>query len=235
MIKAFALGGCFHSRTAMGMYSHIREAVDSGKVLLEWDYSKGQPTSPLVKDQFGSERRKAKTLNFSIAYGKTAFGLAKDWGTTKAEAEETLNAWYNDRPEVEKWQKNTQKHAKKDKFVRTLMGRRRDLPDAASKGSKGSHSLRAAINTPIQGGAADIVVMAMIQIYRSEKIKKLGYKLLLQIHDEVILEGPKEHAEEALAEVRYCMENPFDDKGLKKLQVHLDVDGKTADTWYQAK
>ena len=62
------------------MYPFIKDAVDSGDVLLEWDYSKGQPTVPLVKDHFGSERRKAKTLNFSIAYGKTVHGLAADWG-----------------------------------------------------------------------------------------------------------------------------------------------------------
>jgi DNA polymerase-1 len=79
MLTAFELGGCFHSRTAVGMYKHVKEAVESGQVLLEWDYSKGQPTVPLVKDTFGSERRKAKTLNFSIAYGKTVHGLAQDW------------------------------------------------------------------------------------------------------------------------------------------------------------
>lgn len=81
MQEAFRLGGCFHSRTAVGMYAHVRQAVDEGKVLLEWDYSKGAPGEDvkLVKDVFGSERRKAKTLNFSIAYGKTVHGLAADW------------------------------------------------------------------------------------------------------------------------------------------------------------
>ena len=86
MIDAFKSGGCFHSRTALGMYSYIREDVESGGVVLEWDYSKGQPNVPLVKDKYGSERRKAKTLNFSIAYGKTVHGLAQDWGITKEEA-----------------------------------------------------------------------------------------------------------------------------------------------------
>jgi DNA polymerase I len=79
MLDAFEKGGCFHSRTAMGMYPYIKEAIDRGEVLLEWDYSKGKPPLPLVKDKFASERRKAKTLNFSIAYGKTIHGLAKDW------------------------------------------------------------------------------------------------------------------------------------------------------------
>lgn len=123
MIDAFSAGGCFHSRTAMGMYPYIREAVDSGAVVLEWDYSKGQPTVPLVKDQYGSERRKAKILNFSIAYGKTVHGLAQDWGISKEEAEKTLNAWYNDRPEVKQWQQQAQDLARTRAFVRTIMGR----------------------------------------------------------------------------------------------------------------
>lgn len=123
MIEAFKSGGCFHSRTAVGMYPYIKKAVDDGDVLLEWDYSKGQPTVPLVKDTFGSERRKAKTLNFSIAYGKTVFGLANDWGISKEEAQETLSAWYSDRPEVQQWQDMTRRLAKKNKYVRTLMGR----------------------------------------------------------------------------------------------------------------
>ena len=85
MIDAFAAGGCFHSRTAVGMYPQINDAVDNGECLLEWDYSKGQPTQPLVKDKYASERRKAKTLNFSIAYGKTVHGLAQDWNIDKEE------------------------------------------------------------------------------------------------------------------------------------------------------
>lgn len=235
MLDAFAKGGCFHSRTAVGMYDYIREAVDTGKVLLEWDYSKGQPTVPLVKDTFGSERRKAKTLNFSIAYGKTVHGLAQDWGISKEEATATLNAWYADRPEVKEWQDNTIESAKKNCHVSTLMGRYRHLPDAQVRGSAGSHALRAAINTPIQGSAADVVMMAMIKIWKSERLRELGWKLLLQIHDEVILEGPKETMPDAMIEVRYCMENPFDNYGLYPLNVHLDVDAKSADSWYKAK
>jgi len=235
MIEAFKEGGCFHSRTAVGMYSHIKEAVDTGKVLLEWDYSKGQPTVPLVKDTYASERRKAKTLNFSIAYGKTVHGLAQDWGITKEEAEETLAAWYSDRPEVKYWQDETRKMAKKHKYVRTLMGRYRRLPEADSRGPAGGHALRAAINTPIQGSAADVVMMAMIKLWKSAELKRLGWKLLLQIHDEVILEGPIESRDEAMKEVRECMENPWDHFGLSPLLVHLDVDAKSADSWYKAK
>ena len=202
MISAFSSGGCFHSRTAVGMYAYIQEAVASGKVLLEWDYSKGQPTVPLVKDTYASERRKAKTLNFSIAYGKTVHGLAADWGISTEEAEKTLQAWYKDRPEVKAWQESTRQLAKKEGYVRTMMGRYRRLPEAQKKGPLQSHALRAAINTPIQGSAADVVMMAMLKLWRNEKLKQLGWKMLLQIHDEVILEGPKESRDEALAEVR---------------------------------
>ncbi|KAJ1398202.1 hypothetical protein B484DRAFT_406723, partial [Ochromonadaceae sp. CCMP2298] len=198
MIAAFKAGGCFHSRTAMGMYTEVREAVDSGAVMLEWDYSKGQPTVPLVKDTYASERRKAKTLNFSIAYGKTVHGLAQDWGISKQAAQETLDAWYSDRPEVKAWQDKTQFAVQRQGYVRSIMGRYRRLEDAKdrSNGAAMGHALRAAINTPIQGSAADIVMMAMLKLWRSEVLKGLGWKLLLQIHDEVILEGPKESMEE---------------------------------------
>lgn len=236
MVQAFKEGGCFHSRTAMGMYPYIKDSVDNGDCLLEWDYSKGQPTVPLVKDKFGSERRKAKTLNFSIAYGKTVHGLAADWGITTDEAQETLNAWYNDRPEVRDWQEKTRNMAKGLGFVRTIMGRYRELPDAGGNyGPAVGHALRAAINSPIQGSAADVVMMAMLRLWRSEVLKDMGWRLLLQIHDEVILEGPKETKDKALAEVISCMEDPFDSKGLLPISVHLDVDAKSADTWYQAK
>jgi DNA polymerase-1 len=177
MIDAFEQGGCFHSRTAMGMFDHVREAVERGDCLLEWDYSKGDPPAPLLKDQFGSERRRAKTLNFSIAYGKTVHGLSKDWGVTTSEARAMLDAWYSDRPEVRKWQHDTIETAHREAWTRTLMGRYRMLPGIKDKSNRAmvSHLERAAINTPIQGGAADIMTLAMLKIKRSPKLKELGY------------------------------------------------------------
>mmetsp|Transcript_3784 Transcript_3784/g.4888 ORF Transcript_3784/g.4888 Transcript_3784/m.4888 type:complete len:1000 (+) Transcript_3784:3-3002(+) len=236
MIEAFESGGCFHSRTALGMFDYIKDAVDSGKVLLEWDDSKGKPPAPLLKDIYGSERRKAKTLNFSIAYGKTPYGLSKDWGVSVDEATKMLEAWYADRPEVKQWQEDTKETAGKTLVTKTLMGRSRKLPDIKSNDQRvKSHGQRASINTPIQGGAADVVMLCMLKVHRSPKLKELGYKLLLQIHDEVILEGPEEHKEEALEEVKRCMQNPFDNYGLAPLSVKLTVDGKYAKTWYEAK
>jgi len=110
MLSAFKAGGDFHSRTAMNMYQHIRDAVHEKKVLLEWHPQPGQekPPVPLLKDAFGAERRKAKMLNFSIAYGKTPAGLAYDLKVSKEEARDTLKLWYRDRQEVLAWQKKSE-------------------------------------------------------------------------------------------------------------------------------
>jgi len=236
MIDAFASGGDFHSRTAIDMFPHVKEAVDNGDCLLEWDYSKGEPPKPLLKDLFASERRKAKTLNFSIAYGKTAHGLSLDWGVSKTEAENMLKAWYDARPEVEEWQQNTKERAREFGITRTLMGRYRQLPEAFSVSKRLLGRVdRASINTPIQGGAADIAMMAMNKINDSPKLKQLGWVMLLQVHDEVILEGPEETAEEAFKEVIRCMEEPWV-FGLDPTAVPLIVDGSyTHTTWYDAK
>ena len=238
MREAFEAGGDFHSRTALGMYPNIKKAMEAGEVLLEYGDQEGEDDGnrpPLLKDMFASERRKAKVLNFSIAYGKTAHGLAKDWGTSLEEAASTVALWYSDRPEVQEWQEVQKKLATEKNLVRTLLGRVRNLPDASSKNDAfKSHALRASINTPIQGGAADIAMLAMLQIQRCPKLKALGYKLLMQIHDEVILEGPEEHKDEALALTKYHMEHPFPGH-VNLLNIELAVDGDYAKTWYEAK
>jgi len=236
MINAFKAGGDFHSRTALDMFDYIQESVKNEEVLLEWDYSKGDPPKPMVKEKYASERRKAKTLNFSIAYGKTAHGLSEDWGVSKTEAESMLKAWYDARPEVLRWQDKTKKIARDDKITKTLMGRYRQLPHAKDRDRRmAGHAERASINTPIQGGAADVAMMAMIKINNSELLQRLGWILLLQVHDEVILEGPKETAEEAFKEVIKCMEEPWV-FGLEETLVPLSVDGSCDnDNWFDAK
>jgi len=82
------------------MYPYIKKELEEGNVLLEWDYSQGAPPKPLVKDKYAAERKKSKAMNFSIAYGKSAHGFAKDWECSIQEAQATLDAWYSDRPEV---------------------------------------------------------------------------------------------------------------------------------------
>lgn len=236
MKEAFEAGGDFHSRTAMNMYPYIREAVEQNEVLLEWHPQPGQekPPVPLLKDAFGSERRKAKMLNFSIAYGKTPMGLAKDWKVSVEEAEETVDLWYKERQEVLKWQQARKKEAEQLGCVYTILGRARRLPSMrhATSLQKG-HIERAAINTPVQGSAADVAMCAMLEIGSNERLKELGWRLLLQVHDEVILEGPSESAEEAKALVVDCMSKPFNGKNI--LKVELVVDAKCAQNWYAAK
>lgn len=231
MLEAFKLGGDFHSRTAMGMFDYIKADLDSGQVLLEWDEAKGPPPVPLLKNKYASERRKAKTLNFSIAYGKTVHGLSSDWGVTVKEAQATLDAWFSDRPEVLAWQETTKNIAKKHGTTRTLMGRYRPLRGAQIKNHFQQQALRAAINTPIQGGAADIVMAAMLKLGGSARFRQLGWRMILQVHDEIISEGPEESKEEAMAIVLDCMQNPLD----AKLLVDLTVDANMAKTWYEAK
>ena len=193
---------------------------------------------PLIKDVFASERRKAKILNFSLAYGKTSHGLSKDFGVGIQEASDTIERWYQARPEVREWQKRMQGMAVTKKYVPTLLGRRRLLLGADSKDFRErGHAMRAAINTPIQGSAADVATACMIKIARHPRLREMGWKLLLQVHDEVILEGPKETAKEAQEIVVRCMENPFSKEDVEKdwLLVKLAVDSNIADTWYEAK
>ncbi len=234
MIEAFETGGDFHSRTAMGMYPYVEAAVRSGEVLLEAGEDGGGAGSSaqLLKDVYATERRKAKVLNFSIAYGKTAHGLSKDWGVTVKEAKAEIDAWYRDRPEVLAWQEQTIARAHELGYTRTLMGRYRMLPDAKSRNrAKRSHAERAAINTPIQGSAADVMMMAMLKLHRDARLAELGWKVILQIHDEVILEGPQESHAEAMDIVVTTMENPFQ----MPLRVKLEVDAKCERSWYLAK
>ena len=87
------------------MYPDIQAELDNGTIFLEWDNSKGKPPVPLLKDRYANERKKAKVMNFSIAYGKTVHGFMKDWNCSKEEAQNTVNLWYKDRPEVKEWQK----------------------------------------------------------------------------------------------------------------------------------
>ncbi|GJN39544.1 hypothetical protein PR202_gb28669 [Eleusine coracana subsp. coracana] len=236
MLDAFKAGGDFHSRTAMNMYQHIRDAVEEERVLLEWHPQPGQekPPVPLLKDAFGAERRKAKMLNFSIAYGKTAVGLSRDWKVSVKEARHTLKLWYRDRKEVLAWQKRQKELAHEKCEVYTLLGRSRRFPNPAHVcSSQRGHIERAAINAPVQGSAADVAMCAMLEIDRNTRLKGLGWRLLLQVHDEVILEGPEESADAAKAIVVECMSKPF--YGTNFLKVDLAVDAKCAKSWYAAK
>lgn len=232
MIEAFNAAGDFHSRTAMSMFDEVARAVEKGDCILEGEGSVGADSPPLLKDMFSSQRKKAKVLNFSIAYGKTVKGLAEDWNVSIEAARSTLQLWYKDRPEVRKWQEDCVDFLVQHGFVETIMGRRRHLPNISSDSySKRAHAGRAAINAPLQGSAADLVMAAMVKLHRNRVLRGLGWKTILQVHDEIILEGPDESVDIALPIVEREMENPI---GVP-LRVDLTVDAKSVKSWYDAK
>lgn len=233
MLDAFKQGGDFHSRTALTMFDYIQKDVEEGKVLLEWDHSKGNPPVPLLKEKYAAERKKAKTMNFSIAYGKSAHGFSKDWGCSLEEAESTLQAWYKERAEVKDWQDKVKTEAIQKGWTITLAGRYRSLTKYFKMNNKNlmMSGLRAAINTPIQGGAADIMVAAMVKVFRNQRIQELDWKMIHQIHDEIIMEGPEEHAQEVFVLLKEMMEHPLEND----LRVALEVDAKICNNWYESK
>jgi DNA polymerase-1 len=233
MIQAFRQGGDFHSRTAANMFDYIKKDLNNGLILLEKSKNIEENTLPLLKDKYANERKKAKTMNFSVAYGKSAYGFAKDWNCSVEEAERFVELWYSDRPEVRKWQDQIKRLAFEKGYTKTLMDRYRNLTKHFTTNNKKHilHGLRAAINTPIQGGAADIVIAAMVKAKNNKELKELGWKIIHQIHDEVILEGPKDTAEKALAILKEVMEDPL---GMQ-LSVKLEVDAKICDNWYESK
>eukprot|EP00210_Caulerpa_lentillifera_P008357 g7970.t1 len=150
----------------------------------------------------------------------------------------TLERWYSDHKEVKDWQERTISEGWKLGYVRTLLCRIRHLSELNSKAPHlRAHAERTAINIPIQGNAADIVTAAMLAITANQILKIFGWKLLSQIHDEVILEGPKDSAEQAKDLVVACMSRPFLKDGLScnPSRVELRVDAKCADNWYDAK
>ena len=224
MIRSLNAGGDYHSWTAVDMFGHVRKAVESGACSVHD-----------VKRNFPSERAKAKAVNFSIAYGKCARSIAEDMDCQLAEAEQLLATWYATKPEVAAWKADTVFKARVAKKVESILGRTRDIPHIDKALWKG-RSERAAVNHCIQGSGADIAICAMIQIGQSAELKKLGFKLLMQIHDEFILEGPEAHAQEARKILVDLMQNPFRMINPEyKFKVPLEVDAGIGRNWLVAK
>ncbi|EGR28819.1 mitochondrial DNA polymerase a, putative [Ichthyophthirius multifiliis] len=194
----------FHSRIAVTLFPYISTEVQQGKILIDQDQDLNNSNIPLLKDKYGSERKKAKILNFSIIYGASAKSITEALGCSFKEAQEMIDKWYQEAPEVNQWQDKVKNIALEKGYTQTLMGRYRNLSKFFNQNQgflNKLHGLRAAINTPIQGGGADFVIAAMVKISQSQKLEQLGFELILQIHDELILEGPQENAQES----KYCI------------------------------
>lgn len=229
MIDILAAHGDIHSRTAYKMFSDVKDAVDKNLVLLDKScMDSGNSSLPLVRDKFPELRKRAKTLNFSLLYGKTPFTLGKEWGISTKEAQSVIDRWFDAFPEISAWKAKAEADAA-TVGARTILGRARPLRDLRCKDFRlKKHAERAAGNSPVQGSAADIVTLAMLQIRESEKMKALGFVQLLQVHDELLLEGPTETASEALEELRRLMEHPLP----FKLRVPLPVHAVICSNWH---
>lgn len=175
-------------------------------------------------------RSRAKAVNFGIVYGIGAFSLSKDIGVTRAEADRYIKDYLHLYSGVDRYMKEVVEQAKKDGYVKTLFARRRYLPElASSNGMLRSFGERVARNMPIQGTAADIIKIAMIRVYRRLKEEKMQSKLILQVHDELIVEAPEDEAQKAAQIVSEEMENAC------KMKVRLKSDANIGKTWYDAK
>lgn len=175
-------------------------------------------------------RSRAKAVNFGIVYGIGAYSLAKDIGVSNKEAKQYIESYLAHYSGVDEYMKNTVEKAKKDGYVETMYGRRRYLPEL----SAGNHMTRAfgervARNMPIQGTAADIIKIAMVKVFNRLKEEGLKSRLILQIHDELIVEAPQDEAMRVAMILQEEMENAV------KLNVPLVADAAIGKTWYEAK
>ena len=175
-------------------------------------------------------RRQAKAVNFGIVYGISDYGLSQNLGITRKEAGDFINRYLESFPGVQEYMAEIVRDAKEKGYVTTLLHRRRYLPEITSRNfNVRSFAERTAMNTPIQGSAADIIKLAMIQMSERLKQEKLQTKLLLQVHDELIFEAPEEEIAILKEIVPEVMEHAIE------LDVPLKVDYSYGPTWYHAK
>ncbi len=206
MRAAFLAGEDIHAKTAAGVF--------------------GTPESDVTPTM----RSRAKAVNFGIVYGIGAFSLAKDLGVSRAEAESYINTYFETYPGVARYMSDVVERAKADGYVSTLFGRRRMLPELRSGNARTrSFGERVARNMPIQGTAADIIKIAMVRVYGRLKREIPAARLLMQVHDELIVEAPESEAQAAARILREEMESAVE------FSVPLTVDVHTGRTWYEAK
>ena len=177
-----------------------------------------------------SQRTSAKAVNFGIVYGISDFGLAEQLGMPRKKAKQYIDQYLEKYSGVKNFMDNIVASAKEHGYVETLFHRRRYIPELSSNNYiVRQFGSRAAMNTPIQGTAADIMKIAMINVYKKLKEEKLDAKLILQVHDELIIECKEEIKEQVKDILKECMENAA------KLDVPLKVEVSEARNWYLAK
>ena len=175
-------------------------------------------------------RSRAKTVNFGIVYGMGDFSLSQELRIKKSEAKEYIQNYFEKFSGVKTYMDNIIETAKNDGYVKTLFNRRRYLPELNSGNFiQRSFGERVAMNTPIQGSAADIIKIAMVNIYKRLKKENLSSKLILQVHNELIIDAQKDELEKVKDILKTEMESAA------KLSVPLVADMNVGETWYDAK
>lgn len=206
MLDAFENNDDIHTTTAAKVFN-----IDANEV------------TPLL-------RSRAKAVNFGIVYGISDFGLSRDLKIPRAEAKKYIDNYFTRFSGVKTYMDSIVEEAKENKYVTTKLGRKRYLPELDSRNFNiRSAGERIALNTPIQGTAADIIKIAMVDVYNELKDRKLKTKLILQIHDELILEAPLAEVDEVKEILRSKMESAVE------LKVKLLVDLEVGESWYDTK
>ncbi|MBO5290168.1 MAG: DNA polymerase I, partial [Clostridia bacterium] len=206
MISAFLSGADIHSITA------------------------SQVMGVALEDVTPDDRRKAKAVNFGIVYGIGAFSLSNDIGVSVTEADRYIKGYLANYSGVAAFMENAKKSAKEKGYAETYFGRRRYLPELQEKNAiRRGFGERVAMNMPIQGTAADIIKIAMIRVYERLKAEYPEAKLIMQVHDELIIETPEKDAESIVSLLKDTMENAC------KLAVPLTVEVESGKTWYDTK
>ncbi|WP_273272064.1 DNA polymerase, partial [Roseivirga sp.] len=182
----------------------------------------GVPIEEVDRDM----RRKAKEVNFGLIYGISAFGLSQNIGISRTEAQQIITAYFNEFPGVKQYMDAQVNNAREHTYVETILGRRRYLRDIHSKNmTVRGHAERNAINAPIQGSAADMIKIAMINIHSWMKEEKLKSKMIMQVHDELVFDVHNSELELMKSKVPELMSNAID------LDVPLEVEVGVGENW----
>ena len=206
------------------MIEAFKNGIDIHKVTASQAF--GVPIEAVTPEM----RKRAKAVNFGIVYGISDFSLAQDIGVTKKQAGEYIDAYLAKYPKVAEYLKDIVARAYEDGYVTTLLGRRRYIPELSSgKKMLKAFGERVAMNSPIQGTAADIIKLAMINVDRALRDSKLDAKLILQVHDELIVDASRADAEAAKEILQREMESAV------KLSLPLTVSTAVGENWYECK
>ncbi len=183
-----------------------------------------------LEDVTKEMRGRAKAVNFGIVYGQTAFGLAQSTGLSRTEAQQFIDAYFKRYPRIREFIERCLADAKRDGLVRTILGRKRPIENLNSRNANvRAQAERFAVNTVIQGSAADLIKIAMIQLHQRISAEELPLRMLLQVHDELVCEAPRHAAKEMAAAIRDVM------AGAMSLRVPLKVDVASGENWLEAK